>query len=130
MDFLEREDIDDNIAIIKIGKSFKDAKTPTQLYDSTRGEWRVKLETAQKADYALSVYDKIVREVYEIDFWIPAEKLYRESFPNLVPIKGRIGFEGKVAPAEIRDKYVGKSIAHLYKRGDANPVRVFLKYTY
>lgn len=85
------------------------------------------METAQKADYALSVYDKIVREVYKIDLWMPAEKLVRESFPDLVPIKGRIGFEGKVAPAEIRDKYIGKSIAHPYKRGEANPVKIILK---
>ncbi len=125
MEYLEREDLEENIAIIKIGRSFKDARTPDQLYDCTRAEWRVKLERAQKSDYALCVYDKIVREVYEIDCWMPAEKIVRESFPDLTPIHGRIGFEGKVAPDKIRDKYVGKSVAHLYKWGDANPVRFF-----
>ncbi len=38
--------------------------------------------------------------------------------------EGRIGFIGKVAVREIRNKYIGKSVKKLFKKGDANPVRL------
>ena len=40
---------------------------------------------------------------------------------------GRVEFVGKVAPDEIRNKYIGRSFAKLYKRGEVNPVKVFRK---
>jgi hypothetical protein len=40
---------------------------------------------------------------------------------------GRVEFVGKVAPDEIRGKYIGRSVAKLFKRGEASPVKVFLK---
>ena len=39
----------------------------------------------------------------------------------------RIAFVGSVAEESVRKRYIGKSVANLYKYGDANPVRVFLK---
>jgi len=33
------------------------------------------------------------------------------------------GFNGEIAPAEIRDKYINKSIAHLKKKGAASAIR-------
>ena len=33
------------------------------------------------------------------------------------------GFNGKIAHEAIRNKYINKSIAHLKKRGQANPIR-------
>lgn len=38
-----------------------------------------------------------------------------------------IAFVGKVADDGIRKKYFGKSVAHLYEYGEANPVKLFLK---
>jgi hypothetical protein len=37
--------------------------------------------------------------------------------------KNGFGFNGEIAPAEIRDKYINKSIAHLKKKGAASAIR-------
>ena len=42
-------------------------------------------------------------------------------------IIGRVEFVGKVAPDEVREKYIGRSVAKLYKRGEISPVKVFCK---
>ena len=34
------EDITENIAIIKINKSYREGMTPVELYDRTRGCWK------------------------------------------------------------------------------------------
>ena len=39
-----------------------------------------------------------------------------------------VAFEGKVADAHVRRRYVGKSVAGLFKYGNANPVTSFWKY--
>ena len=39
--------------------------------------------------------------------------------------KNRIEFTGKLAPEGIRRKYIGKSVAVLFKFGEANPVKFF-----
>ena len=56
-----------------------------------------------------------------------ASELNRETIPyDAEKEKGRIGFSGQVASDDIRSKYIGKSVAGLYKRGEAAPVKVFL----
>jgi hypothetical protein len=44
-------------------------------------------------------------------------KLNRETFPYDGE-KGRIGFSGDVAEEAIRNKYIGKSVADLFKQGE------------
>ncbi len=38
---------------------------------------------------------------------------------------GRVEFTGKVAPDEIRNKYIGKNVSKLFKYGEASPIKVF-----
>ena len=40
--------------------------------------------------------------------------------------KGKIIFKSDVAPGNIREKYLYKNVKGLYKRGEANPVKVFM----
>ncbi len=40
---------------------------------------------------------------------------------------GRIAFLGEVAPDTVRDYYLGRYVGTLYKYGEANPVKLFLK---
>jgi hypothetical protein len=47
--------------------------TPVELYDATRGVWRVN-PSRHKAKYAFAVYEGIVKEVYEIKAWFPADQ--------------------------------------------------------
>lgn len=122
------EDIRENIVIIKINKSFREGMSETELYDVTRGCWKRKIASVEKADYALAVVYGIVKEVYQIDEWFPAENVVRETIPyNETVDAGRIVFKGRTADEEIRKKYLDHSVVDFFKRGDAGPVKVILK---
>lgn len=125
---LTLEDIRENIVIIKINKSFRKGMSETELYDVTRGCWKRKVASVEKADYALAVVYGIVKEVYQIDEWLPAENEVRETIPyNEAADAGRIIFKGKTADEKVRKKYLDYSVANFFKRGDAGPVKVILK---
>ena len=128
MEAIKREDLTENIAIIKINKSYNDGLSALELYDITRGCWKRKLESVQKAEYVLAVSFGIVKEVYKVDRWVPAYELNRETIPFDAELeKGRIGFFGSVADESFRQKYIGRDVNGLYKRGEADPVKLFLK---
>ncbi len=125
MEELRLEDIQETIAIIKINKSYHSDMSALELYDVTRGCWKRKLESVQIADVVLAVSFGEVVEVYHADKWVPADELNRETIPFDAELeKGRIGFIGTVADENIRNKYIGKSVAGLYKRGEADPVKI------
>lgn len=125
---LTLEDIRENIVIIKINKSFRKGMSEIELYDVTRGCWKRKVASVEKADYALAVVYGIVKEVYQIDEWLPAENEVRETIPyNETVDAGRIIFKGKTADEKVRKKYLDYSVANFFKRGDAGPVKVILK---
>ena len=125
---LTLEDIRENIVIIKINKSYREGMSETELYDVTRGCWKRKIASVEKADYALAVVYGIVKEVYQIDEWLPAENEVRQTIPyNETTDAGRIIFKGRTADEEIRKRYLDYSVAGLFKRGEAAPVKVILK---
>ncbi len=122
------EDIRENIVIIKINKSFCEGMSENELYDVTQGCWKRKIASVEKADYALSVVCGIVKEIYQIDEWLPAENEVWETIPyNETTDAGSIVFKGRAADEEIRKKYLDHSVAGLFKRGEAAPVKVILK---
>lgn len=126
--YLEREDLQENIVVIKINQLYWSGMSEEALYEVTRGIWKRNLKSLVGTEYCLSVYKGIVVEVYQIDKWNPAGTTPMKT-RNIIPehTDGRVEFIGKVAPDEIRDKYIGRSVAKLYKPGEANPVKVFRK---
>ena len=128
MEYLTERDIHHDLVVIKINRTYYDGISAEALYDYTRGIWKRKIESVSVADYALSVVFGIVVEVYKIDHWMPASAT-KFTARKVDPKKAaeRIAFVGSVAEESVRKRYVGKSVANLYKYGDANPVRVFLK---
>lgn len=96
-----------------------------KLYEATRAYWSIKKDhSIPKAKVALSVHDGIVLEVYEIAAWLPANStmmVYRMGKGE----EDRVEFVGDVASERLRSKYVGKSVAGLFKRGDVRPVAYF-----
>ena len=84
-----------------------------ELYDITRGFWKINLQRASKAKYALTIVDGQVIEVYEIDKWVKAgttkinRKVDKEN-------KNKWQFDGRVADNEIRSKYINKSVVPLF----------------
>ena len=128
MKYLSERDIHHDLVVIKINRTYYDGMSAEALYDYTRGIWKRKIESVSVADYALSVVFGIVVEVYKIDHWMPASET-KFTARKVDPKKAaeRIAFVGSVAEESVRKRYIGKSVANLYKYGDANPVRVFLK---
>ena len=125
---LTLEDIKENIVIIKINKSYREGMSKTELYDVTRGCWKRKLASVENAEYALAVVYGIVKEVYQIDEWLPAENEVRETIPyNEAVDAGRIIFKGRTADEEIRKRYLDYSVAGLFKKGEASPAKVIMK---
>ena len=130
MKYLSLSDITDDLVIIKINQSYYEGISAEALYDYTRGIWRRSIKSVSVADYALSVVYGIVIEVYKIDHWMPAsETKFTTRKIDSKRAAERIAFVGEVAPDSVRNRYVGKSVAHLFKNGAANPVTSFSKYT-
>ena len=116
---LRLEDIREDLVIIKINRSYYDGISSRELYEYTRGYWKRKIESVKHAKLALSVAHGIVVEVYSIEKWVKADP---------VKYSGRIAFVGELAPNEIRNYYIGRNVSELYKNGEADPVKLFLKH--
>lgn len=116
-DVLKNENITEKIIAFNLRQSYRANMTERELYDCTRGCWRISLENAQQCAYAFSVYENTIKEVYKIEKWLLAEELKRETVPSEQDESGRYGFEGKIAEKEIRDKYLGKSLENICKKG-------------
>jgi hypothetical protein len=85
---------------------------PAALYEKVRKWWRMSRVQAERAARVLAVIEGKVAEVYTPMRWLDAPTEDAD---------GRIGFVGDVAAD--RARWVGVSVAHLFKAGAANPVR-------
>ena len=122
---LERKDIGENIIAIKINRSYRDNMTADELYEVTRGWWKLDIKRARLAEYVFSVCHGMIKEVYKLDGWLPAGSVPRTTLPDEVVPTDRFEFVGRIAEQGIRGKYIGKSLANLYRNGEANPIKYF-----
>lgn len=115
-------DITEPTLLIRISKNYRQGMSAGELYDVTRGVWKVG-ERRKRARYAMAVYGGVVLEVYEINGWHHAGTTEYKTCPiEDMQVPGRWEFTGRVAADEVRDKYLGGSVAHYFKLGDRNPV--------
>jgi hypothetical protein len=118
---MPKVDVTEPALLIRIPHLFYDGMPPDALYEATRGVWRLG-ERRHSVRFALAVADGVVREVFTVNAWQPAgTAAYSTRSINDYPLDGRWEFTGDVAPESLRDKYIGKSVAHYLKRGNANP---------
>lgn len=124
--------INDSVVAICINQQYEYCFNASDLYNCTRGLWRLNRGRAQKAQYAFAVYQGVIKEVYEIEEWVPATKERRDFWVERLKSQGRIisplehegrsDFLGRVASEEVRKKYVGKIVPG--GQGQ-NPIRYF-----
>jgi len=108
--------------LVRIPKLYRQGMSSQELYDATRGVWKLG-RRREGAQLAFAVESGIVREVYEIDRWHPAGSTsYVSRKAEDVALPGRWEFTGRVAASEIRERYVGESVAHYFKPGARAPV--------
>lgn len=112
-------DVRHRAILITINRSYRSGMTAEELYETTRGIWRVGKQK-DKAEYALALYQGIVLEVYRIRKWHHAGTLdYKTRDSSYFKNSGRWEFEGCVAEDEVRNEYVGFSVG----KGGQNPIR-------
>ncbi|WP_031580045.1 hypothetical protein [Ruminobacter sp. RM87] len=121
---LEDADIKHNLMLIRINRVYRNDMTPYELYEGTRGCWKLSLDSAEKVDYVLSVYDGMVIEVYKPVQWFEGLTTFTTKDDDKSQwTQPRYEFVGRIADPKIRKKYVGKSVAEYFKKGDQNPIR-------
>jgi hypothetical protein len=108
--------------LIRINKKYHDGISRKQLFEVTRGVWKIGLRR-EKAQLAFAVYKGIVKEVYVISSWHPAGTLqYQTRTRTDVAYPGRWEFDGKLASQDIRDKYIDESVAEYFSPHAQNPI--------
>jgi len=116
-------EISDPVLLIRINQLYEPGMTAKEVYDCTRGVW-VLGSRREQARYALAVYHGEVVEVYVIGAWHPAGTTrYTSREIDLERYGNRWEFTGHVAPDQVRSRYIGQSVAHYFRQGEANPVK-------
>jgi hypothetical protein len=115
--------VTDPVIAININQTFKAGMNAQDKYDFTRGIWRLDPVRAGRAHYAFTVYQGVVKEVYEIHNWHAAGTTPYLNQRHIDPaLENRFEFVGNVAPNNIRDKYLGKTLTE--KHGQ-NPIKYY-----
>jgi len=82
----------------------------SDIYDATKGDWRLSVERAQRASCVLSVARGLVRAAIVPSGWSDAGYEHRKRM------------SGQLQNAEYKH-LVSMSVAHLFERGSQNPIR-------
>lgn len=110
--------------LFKIQQRYSSGMEPIELYESTRGFWKLGHELTyhqMRVQYALAVYDNVVREVYEVAAWLPggttayftrASRGFRSCWE----------FVGCIAPKKVRDRYLHKNVGDYFNKSRATCV--------
>lgn len=122
-------EIAEPVILITVNRLYRRGMSPEMLYEITRGKWVIGTRR-NKAKYAFAVYKGVIREVYEIERWLPAPIedtevkrawIAENSIDAEAKQKNRWQFEGKVA--EDLKHYVGASTENYQVVGAQNPIR-------
>ena len=108
----EEANIEEPAILININNLYQRDMSEKEIYDATRKSWKVRVSHVSDIKIACSVYRGIIREVFTINRWLPS-----------LEVKGRYVFEGKVAPKNVREKYINKSVSKYWKKGSQNPIK-------
>ncbi len=97
---------------ILINRDYRPTFGDLEIFEYTRGVWRKAQKTiAGDSVYMYATYRGVVKEVYEINNWVPAgtQQYFTRHIDSEI-LKDRWEFVGRIAEEEIRKLYVGKII--------------------
>jgi hypothetical protein len=106
---------DEPVILIRVNRLYRHDMPAEELYEATRKYWRIGLRDTMPR-IVCAVYAGIIREVYIAEKWERPDGTKGR-------IEGRVAFSGKIAPSEIRQKYIDTSVAHVWKHGSQNPIK-------
>ncbi|MDW7661694.1 MAG: hypothetical protein SCL54_09785 [Bacillota bacterium] len=106
------------VIMINVNKS----KIERKLYDAVRHSWKLNVNKAKNAEYALAVTNGIVVGVFKPTKWLSTTSA---NFPDLSEdVPNRFGFIGEEASEEIKSVYMRRRVPNSYrKKGASNPIR-------
>lgn len=102
---------DEPMILININRRYKPNMTSEEYFSATKGNWHISKTKASAYQYVASVYIGIIREVFTVSKWLDSNEPPRSYF------------EGIIAPTEIREKYINKSVSEYWKQGSQNPIK-------
>jgi hypothetical protein len=106
-----------DVVIININKQYARVKNSENgIYEATKESWVINKNRIDQLKFALSEYQGIIIGVFKINKWYPMNTDNNK-------INKRWGFNGEEASDELKHIYLNKSIAHVKKKGAANPIR-------
>ncbi|TDD64405.1 hypothetical protein E1262_28330 [Jiangella aurantiaca] len=101
--------------VFMINRVWRPDMNDEEIYEHTRGHWKVGADVRANARYAFGVARGLVRGVYRISSWFPS------------PIEGDVGRWGFVGePAPEMAHYLGTSVRRFNLDGAQNPYRKFM----
>ena len=115
-------EIKEKAVLIRISKLYRESMTAEEIYEATRGVWKVG-PRRDGADYAISIANGEIKEIYKIASWLQAGTLRYQTRPKVdIEVEGRWEFQGTLAGDTMRKQYLGKSVKHYLPRGASNPI--------
>ncbi len=115
--------IKENAMLINLAQSFRYNMDPMDLYDYTRGIWRISEGRRNSTTHVFTVYDEIIQETYKVESWFKGGTTYS----NRIDISewkttNRWEFVGNICK-ESRNKYLHKSVSEYFATKSQNPIR-------
>jgi hypothetical protein len=101
--------------MVKINRGWSPDMNDDEIYEQTRGHWKISERVRKEATYVLGVGFGVVRGAYQVDSWFPSQR------PGEI---GRWGFVG--APAPELQHVIGTQVRDAFMPGSQNPYRKFL----
>jgi hypothetical protein len=118
----EPAEVTDPALLVRINRLYRHGMSERELYEATRGVWKLG-ERRTRAHFAMAVFEGVVREVYSIDSWHRGGTLtYTTRAAEDVDAPDRWEFGGRVALEPVRSRYLYRSVAAYFKRGQQSPV--------
>jgi len=109
---------DHRLVLIRINRRYRHGMTDDELYTATREWWKVSPRHAP--DYALAVFDGVVRAAYTIDRSVGRNGW--EAAPDGSGLRGRWRFTGSRDPA-LDEIYSWRDVREYLPNGAQNPIR-------
>jgi len=102
--------IDEPVLLINVTE-YRTSMSSQEVYDQTRSAWRVG-EKRKKVHLVFCVHQRIIREVYRPEAWLPGgtTKRVHDADGSRSIERNRYEFVGRIAESDIRRKYVGKKV--------------------
>ena len=87
----EPVEITDSVLLFRINQRYRHQMSSLELYEATRGVWKLDKARVNAVRLAFAVFEGVVREVYEIERWHPAGTLrYQTRAAEEVNAPGRL----------------------------------------